>query len=166
MVFATVKILALIAVSLLLEGAFPGTWSRPDALLLWLVPWSLRCGRNFGGIVGFCGGVMLGCIGAVPCAVPAVVYAVAGYLLGWWGEREAIGFFVEWLGTLFAVVSVGFCLVLISRISPWALMPGESALRHWMWQALLWNSLLIWPAWRFVRYITRRITYHPVGWRI
>lgn len=164
MIGATIKILLLIFVSLLVQGAFPGTWVRPDCVLLWLVPWAVRFGRNYGALVGFASGVMLGIVGAVPCGLPAIIYGLVGYFIGWWGEHEVPGLFIELLGMALAVVVLELFFVGVARIAPWAVAPGAPVMRRWLWQCLVVNVLLLWPVRTILHRLVRRVTFSPVGW--
>lgn len=164
MIGATFKILLLIFVSLLVQGAFPETWVRPDCVLLWLVPWAMRFGRSYGALVGFMSGIMLGIVGAVPCGLSAIAYGVLGYVIGWWGEHEIPGIFVELLGVALATVMLELFFVGVTRISPWAVVPGVSVMRRWLWQCLVLNVLLLWPVRSILHRLVCRVTFSPVGW--
>ncbi len=166
MIGATLKIIVAMVLCLAVESAFPYSWMRPDMVLLWLVPWSLRFGRDCGGALGFAGGLMLALLGGTPWALPAFAYGLSGYLLGWWGESEGWDVLQQILGVAFGVVIVGLSISLLGRVCPSTCQPTDAVLRQWMLQVLMLNLVLIWPVWLCFRRMTRHVSYHPVNWRL
>lgn len=160
------KILLLLGVLLTLESAFPSNWWRPDMVLLLLVPCALRFGRRSGAVLGFAGGIMLGAVSGAFMGILAGVYGIIGYLLGWWGEREVPGWFVFWLGTVFAISAAELMLAAMSRVLPWEMAPSVLSLRAWMLPVLLSNSLLVWPADCLLQMLLGKAYLKKLRWRL
>lgn len=146
MLAKALKIWLVMTVLMLLEGGFPANWWRPDFALLFLVPWALRSGARQGAVLGFCLGVTLAVLSGAVVGVFGLVYGVTGFALGWWGEREVPGFFVEVLGMVFAVAAVEVMLVALARLIPWPLTPSLFVLHSWLVPTLIVNVALLWPA--------------------
>ena len=166
MVFNALKILLALWALLTAESAFPSHWWRPDMVLLLLVPFALRFGRSGGAAVGFLGGMLLGMISGAVFGILAIVYGVAGYLLGWWGEREAPSWFVMLIGTVFAASAVDIALTAVARMSPVTISPSVAVLNDWFLPTLIVNAVLVIPADRLVRILLGKAYLVRMSWRI
>lgn len=140
---ALIFVLPLLALGLLLESALPVGWPRPELTILCLSVMALRYGKEPGVIFGLLCGAMVGLFSDCSPGWLALAYAILGGAVGTflkpYSDRPFIYIFTVVTATVIFVAE----LTLLSIFG--ADVPSQIISRSWLWSALLWNAIFLWP---------------------
>lgn len=142
-----VRVFAILTIGIIIEAALPPDWPHPDLVLLMLVPLAFRGGWAVGMLFGFFGGLALGMFGSGIPGIYAAVYAIIGFILGFWGDDlKRVNYYIYIIAML---IGIGFSHIMFSfagHMWPSLGMPAPILLRSGLPGAIFWNLVLLWPA--------------------
>lgn len=140
---ALISVLPLLVLGLLIESALPVGWPRPELTVLCLSVMALRYGAKSGAVFGFVGGAIVGFFSECSPGWMALAYTALGgaigALLNPYNDRPFIYVFTTITATVIFVAE----LTVLSMIG--ADVPSQIISRSWLWSALLWNFIFLWP---------------------
>ncbi len=140
---ALILVLPLLALGLLLESALPIGWPRPELATLCLSVIALRYGNKSGVIFGLLAGAMVGLFSDCSTGWLALAYATMGGAVGTFLKPYNDRPFIYIFTVVTATVIFAAELVLLSTLG--ADVPSQIISRSWLWSALLWNAIFLWP---------------------
>ncbi|MGM9992852.1 MAG: hypothetical protein ACI376_08435 [Candidatus Bruticola sp.] len=141
---AVVWIVPLLFVGLLIESALPYNWPRPELTVIWLSIVALRYGMKPGAIFGAICGAMAGVLSDCSAAWLALVYASLGGAIGAFLKNYSDRSFIYVFTVAASTVVFAAELTVLSMLG--ADLPNQVILRTWLWRAMLWNVVFIWPS--------------------
>ena len=140
---ALISVLPLLALGLLIESALPLNWPRPELAVLCLSIMALRYGARPGAVFGLLAGALVGLFSDCSPGGLALAYAVLGgaigALLNPYHDRPFIYIFTAIIATVVFVAE----LTVLSMFG--FDVPSQIVSRSWLWGALLWNFIFLWP---------------------
>lgn len=133
----------------------------PDFLLLVLIYFSIKNGRTFGIISGFCSGLIFDFITASPFGLNCLVRTITGYVFGLFNKSINVsGFFFPFFMGLSSSILKGVLLVLISFCFPNVNLFSSIFSSVFMWE-LLFNTVLTPFVFKFLSLFDSAILLSP-----
>ncbi len=157
---ALIKTLPLLVIGLLLESALPIGWPRPELTTICLSVMALRYGCQSGIIFGLLCGAIVGLFSDCSPGWLAMAYAFLGGAIGTFLKPYSDRPFIYIFTVITATVVFATELTLLSICG--ANVPSQIISRSWLWNALLWNFVFLWPMLWFANKILGTYAFIPL----
>ncbi|MGM9997809.1 MAG: hypothetical protein ACI38Q_00165 [Candidatus Bruticola sp.] len=141
---AVVWIMPLLFGGLLFESALPYSWPHPELIIIWLSIIALRYGMKPGAVFGAACGAMAGVFCGCSSGWLALAYASLGGAVGAFLKPYSDRPFIYVLTVTASTVVFAAELTVLSMLG--ADLPSQVIFKIWLWKALLWNVIFLWPS--------------------